>query len=219
MNEAPRRQRRPRTLREYDENGQPIQPVQSGAPVGMSQTSPTAPQPSVVSGQPVEMSQTVSPPMSAKEAADKRAAEILEHTKGTSDGTDEFFFDRTAIPEGWDYEWKRKSTANQEDPAYQVQLSNAGWTAVPAARHPEMMPSTGHFETIERKGMILMERPLVITDRARMLERRKALEQVRVKEQQLNQPGGPGQFARDAHPQSRPNISKAYEAIPIPKDG
>lgn len=150
-------------------------------------------------------------------AAERRAQEILNHLGGEVDAaSDDFYVDRTVIPDGWDYEWKRKSTYNLEDPAYQVALANTGWTPVPASRHPEMMPIGTKDGAIERKGMILMERPLAVTEKFREADRRKAIQQVRFKEEQLSS-APQGHFDRD-HPQARPNIKKGYEPIPVPKD-
>jgi hypothetical protein len=147
-------------------------------------------------------------------AAARRAAEIRGHLGNMDEGTDDF---RTPdAPPGWDYEWKRRTLLGQEDPAYQVQLARMGWDAVPSYRHPEMMPSQGSHPTIERKGMVLMQRPSVISDEARALELRKARNQVRVKEQQLNA-APDGTMTRD-HASVRPQINKGYEPIPVPKD-
>ena len=70
--------------------------------------------------------------------------------------------------------------------------------------------------TIERDGMILMMRPKVISERFEMADKRKARDQVKFKEQQLNQ-SPDGQFGRD-HQQVQAKIKKGYEAIPIPND-
>ena len=80
-----------------------------------------------------------------------RAAAIREHIGDIDEGTDEFYIPAEVIPEGWNYEWKRRLLMGAEDPAYQVQLARNGWEPVPASRHPEMMPSTGNYQTIERK--------------------------------------------------------------------
>ena len=125
--------------------------------------------------------QTVRPdprPAMAKEEdprdrAARRAAEIRGHLGSMDDGVDEF-----AAPEpppGWSYEWKRKLTLGAEEPSHMVALTRMGWEPVPASRHPEMMPSGGNYVHIERKGMILMERPKELVDEAREIERRRAL--------------------------------------------
>lgn len=147
-------------------------------------------------------------------AAARRAAEIRGHLGGMDDGTDEFA--APEAPEGWTYEWKRKTVLGQEDPAYQVALARMGWEAVPTVRHPEMMPGQGNYPTIERKGMVLMQRPAVISEEARQVELRKARQQVRVKEQQLNA-APDGQFERN-DPRVRPAIKKGYEPMQVPKE-
>jgi hypothetical protein len=74
----------------------------------------------------------------------------------------------------------------------------------------------GDYPFIERKGMILMERPLEITQDARDNELRKARAQVRQKEAQLNSAEG-GQFERTNKDQSLVKVRKSYESIPIPE--
>ena len=158
------------------------------------------------------------PPMREEDPrvrAARRAQELRDHRGSLDEGSDEFFVPREAIPPGWDYEWKRRTVLGAEDPAYQVAVARAGWEPVPASRHPEMMPDKWDKATIERKGMILMERPSEISEEARSIELRRARQQVRQKEAQLNN-APDGQFGRD-HAQVRPKINKSYEAIPIPE--
>jgi hypothetical protein len=153
---------------------------------------------------------------SPAERAKRRAAEIRGHLGGIDEGTDEFYIDPSMVPDGWAYEWKRRLLLGAEDPSHNVALHRMGWEAVPVSRHPEMMPRGWAGETIERKGMILMERPLELVEEARRNDLRKAHNQVRDKEAQLA--GTPeGTLTRD-HAQARPNIKKGYEPIPIPKD-
>jgi hypothetical protein len=149
--------------------------------------------------------------------AARRAEEIRNHIGGLDDGTDEFFIDPRDIPPGWSYEWKRKTVLGQEDPAYMVSLARKGWEPVPAARHPHMMPEGYASAAIERKGLILMERPLELTEEQRELDRRAAINQVRQKEQQLAQAPS-GQFERQNKDSPLIKVKKSYEAIPIPKD-
>ena len=148
--------------------------------------------------------------------AAKRAAELRSHNGALEEGEDKFFIPLNVIPDGWSYEWKRHTLLGKEDPSYDVSVARKGWEAVPRTRHPEMMPSNHQGLTIERDGMILMERPKEITDEAKARELRAARVQVRDKEVQLGAAPS-GQFERDAHPQTRPNIKKSYESIPIPE--
>jgi hypothetical protein len=149
--------------------------------------------------------------------AARRAAEIRNHINVDDDGVDEFFIDPAVIPPGWSYEWKRRTVMNEENAAYQVQLQLKGWEPVPSTRHPEYMPDNGRFATIERKGMVLMERPLEITEASRQAEHRKARLQVRSKEEQLNAAPG-GTFERSNKDAGMAKVSKSYEPIPIPND-
>jgi hypothetical protein len=152
------------------------------------------------------------------ERARKRTAEILGHIGDMDEGTDEFYIPLEIIPDGWTYEWKRKTVLGQEDPTYAVSLARAGWQAVPMNRdraHMAMMPANWPHNTIERKGLILMERPTEVIMQVRSIEQKAARDQVRAKEAQLS--GTPdGTMTRD-HPQARPKINKAWESLPIPK--
>jgi len=154
-----------------------------------------------------------------RERARKRAEEIREHLGGLDEGTDEFYIPPSIVPDGWTYEWKRHTIFNQEDPAYTVQLAREGWDPVPVdrcARHRSMMPENWTKGTIERKGMVLMERPAEISAEVRRMDLLRARQQVRVKEQQLAATPD-GTLTRDDSRVS-PRISKSFEAIPIPKD-
>lgn len=147
-------------------------------------------------------------------AAARRAAEIRDQFENVDEGVDEF---RTPdAPDGWTYEWKRRTLLGQEDPAYQVELARMGWEPVSTNRHPNMMPIQGNHPVIERKGMVLMQRPAIISDEARANELRKARNQVRVKEQQLNA-APDGTLTRD-HPSARAQIKKGYSPIEVPND-
>lgn len=156
---------------------------------------------------------------SPADRAAQRVAEIRKHRAGLDlDNEDKFFIDQRIVPEGWSYEWKRKSIYNQEDPSYQIRLADGGWTPVPTnrdERHRALMP-TGTYNTIERDGMILMERPLELTDEAKALELRRARNQVRSKEAQLNSTPD-GTLSRDDS-RVRPQVKKSYEAMPIPNE-
>jgi hypothetical protein len=152
----------------------------------------------------------------SRSRAARRAAEIRGHIGDMDQGVDEFYVDPTIIPEGWTYEWKRLAILGQEDSTHQIHLARMGWEAVPARRHPGMMPASWSKATIERKGMILMERPTEVVEEARRIQNRAAKDQVRAKEAQIA--GAPdGTMTRD-HAQTRPKINKSFEAMPIPKE-
>jgi hypothetical protein len=156
---------------------------------------------------------------SPKERAARRAAEIRGHRGPMDEGTDEFWIDPQMIPEGWTYEWKRRFLLGQEDSTHMVALARDGWEPVPVkrcAKHRAYMPSDWQGATIERKGMILMERPTELTEEIRQMNNFRARKQVRDKEAQLA--GTPdGTMTRD-DPRVRPQIKKGWEAMPVPKE-
>jgi hypothetical protein len=149
--------------------------------------------------------------------AAKRVAELRGHLGTLDEGMDEFFVDPNMVPEGWSYEWKRHLLLGAEDPSYNVSLAREGWEPVPVNRdskHRAMMPMNWSGSHIERKGMILMERPSEIVEEMRLLEKRKARDQVRAKEAQLS--GTPdGTLTRD-HPQAKPQIKKGWSSLDVP---
>lgn len=154
---------------------------------------------------------------SPRERAARRAAELRGHDNSVGDdGSDEFFIEPGIIPDGWSYEWKTRTILGAEDPAHQVALARKGWEVVPAKRHPELMPMGYTGAEITRKGMVLMERPLEITEEARQMEIRKARIQMRDKEAQLTQAKG-GEFERSNKGDPLVKIGKKFEAMPIPE--
>ena len=147
-----------------------------------------------------------------------RAAQLRDHVGDLDEGTDEFYVPPSIVPDGWTYEWKRRTIWTQEDPAYTVQLARDGWEEVPLNRnaaHQAMMPKGWSGNTIERKGMILMERPTEISDEIRNIELRRARQQVRIKEAQLS--GTPEGTLTREHDRVRPSIKKSFD-MPIPED-
>lgn len=148
--------------------------------------------------------------------ANLRAEEIRNRMRENEESAnlyDEFYIDPRMIPEGWDYNWKRQEIAGQPDPAYEVELLQAGWEPVPSERHPSMVPP-GHKGPITKKGMILMERPSEISNLAKQRELSTAREAVAAKERALGMSSS-GQFERDP---SKTGVRKSFEPMNIPKN-
>lgn len=114
-------------------------------------------------------------------------------------------------PAGWTYEWKTRTVMNEEMSSYIVELARNGWEAVPLSRHPEMMPKGWSGETIEVEGLVLMERPSVLTEEDRAMEARNAREAVVTKERQLRDGRGDDLGRREVH-----RFSKSRAPIDIP---
>lgn len=91
-----------------------------------------------------------------------------------SGNADQFAVDPRMIPDGWSYEWKRETIYNEPDPAYQAELASNGWTPVPCERHDGVFLPHGTQGAIRRGGLILMERPAILTEEARIEDKRNA---------------------------------------------
>lgn len=156
----------------------------------------------------------------SRDRAARRAAEIMGHLEGALDeGTDELALDNIAIPDDWTYEWKRQTVYGKSDPAYDTKLAMTGWEPVPSERHPSMMPK-GHRGSIERDGLVLMERPKVITERVKKIMYERARGAVRLKESQLND-APQGTFERvdeRGRPMARVKTSHSPVEIPVPNE-
>lgn len=154
---------------------------------------------------------------SPRERAARRTAELRGHdTDLGDDGNDEYYIESGIIPDGWSYEWKTRTILGAEDPAHQVALARKGWEVVPASRHPELMPMGYKGVEITRKGMVLMERPLEITQEAQRRALLVARAQMRDKEAQLSNAKN-GEFDRTNKGDPLVKINKKYEAMPIPE--
>ena len=154
-------------------------------------------------------------PLRAEESrarAKRRVEALRKQLDDMPEGTDEFYIPLDIVPEGWSYEWKRYTFLNAQDPTYQVALAQTGWEPVPAARHPTLMPLGWDKVHIERKGMILMERPLEITQEMKRRDDKNARDAVRQKADQLGQ-APPGTFQRqDAKGGNLAKVSVGYES-------
>lgn len=151
----------------------------------------------------------------SRDRATARAAELREHIGDMDEAEDKFHINMSSVPEGWTYEWKRKTTYGKDDASYDVQVARAGWDPVPADRHPAYMPPGYRGKSIERDGMILCERPTEIVEERRDAERRKARHQVREKELQLGA-APDGHFDRNVKGESLSKVKHAYEHVKVP---
>ena len=87
---------------------------------------------------------------------------------------------------GMDVEWKRETVNGAGDPSYDVWMREQGWEPVDSSRFPYFV-ADGHRGPIRRGGQILMERPKELTEEARLEDRRAAMAQMRIKEEQLGE--------------------------------
>ena len=121
---------------------------------------------------------------------------------------DMFYIPVDEIPTDSSYEWKRFSVNGQEDPFYLAQMRRQGWEPVDPKRHPDWVPPGYSHPSIIRGGMILMERPIELTQEAYAEQKMLARNQIVEAEQRL------GKTPRDTltrdHPEIKPRVTKEY---------
>lgn len=128
--------------------------------------------------------------------------------KRTSEG-DKFSIPQGIVPDGWSYEWKRKSMFGMEDTDHITGLMENGWTPVPASRHAGEFMVRGGTGEIVRDGLILMERPVELTKEARDEERHNARMLIHLQNAQYR---GSMPSGMDAdHPDARARLNSNYE--------
>ena len=120
---------------------------------------------------------------SVKEA-EEYARAIIDQHGDMPDYVEDFYVSPAWAPEGWEYEKKSTHIAGKENTYHIQALKQAGWRPVMADRHPELMPP-GHTGPIERGGLMLMERPKILNDRARSKQNKENIDILRNAEKKL----------------------------------
>lgn len=129
---------------------------------------------------------------------------------------DVFFIPIDEIPDGLSYEWKRWSNVGEHDPFYIASLREQGWEPVPPKRHPNWVPPGYNEPHIIKSGMILMDRPMELTEEARRELRQLSKRQVREAEQRLGRTPD-GELTRD-DPRVKPQITKEWNRPIVVED-
>ena len=114
-----------------------------------------------------------------------RDGKVMSRKRGTN--VDRFHVPEHLIPEGWSYEWKSQTIMGQENTAHMMHMAENGFTPVDASRHPGYFMPDGYTGAIIRDGMILMERPIELTNEARQEDIDAANALMNYQRQQLGQ--------------------------------
>jgi len=132
-------------------------------------------------------------------------------------GTDKYHVDKDMIPAGWVYQWKRHTILGQEDPAYQAELAQVGFTPVPAERHPGRFLPAGSTGAIIIGGQILMERPIELEREARQEDKQRADAQVYGSKEQFGLvPRAPGFSTETQRARAATFARSQYETVDAP---
>jgi hypothetical protein len=151
-----------------------------------------------------------------------RATPNWESFDASSEETpDRLKIDPSLIPDGMSAQWVTDSIYGQSMAQHRAEFERKGWTPIHQddfdGQFDGMFMPRGAKGEITVDGLVLMMRPKEITDRARFEDRRKAIEQVAIKEQALR--GGDLPVSLDARHPSAVNsnrITKSVERIDIP---
>lgn len=130
--------------------------------------------------------------------------------------------DRFAIPDHLkdprtSYEWKTASVLGQPQTSHMVEMREQGWMPVTDRSIIDYFMPEGHQGAPERDGLILMDRPIELTEEARAEEEALASLAVWTKEQQLGA-AGPGQFERSNKGNPLASVRRSVERGEIPVD-
>ncbi len=125
--------------------------------------------------------------------------------------------------DGWDYQWNVKSVLGEEKMAAQIRDAENGWRPVPSDRagfQGRFMPP-GYKGPIERDGLVLCERPMLLTEQARQEDRYNANAQRMQNRERFGLPSVPDGFD-DHHPslgkfgKGKPGVRVGIEGAPSP---
>jgi hypothetical protein len=100
---------------------------------------------------------------------------------------DPYYVDLSKVPPDVDVNWKRFSNVGEEYPFYIARMREQGWEPVNPQENPDWVPvPPGYDKTnIIKGGLILMERPMRLSDEAKAENKIAAKQQVREAEQRL----------------------------------
>lgn len=183
--------------------------------------------------------ETVSSPVSRTpdggphEKAPKSAAEKYK-MKNAADWSGEFEADfggevdmlrisKEEFPDGMDMKWVTETVYGQPFPQRLADAERAGWRTVDASDFDGRFRgrwNTGANGTITKDGLVLVARPMEISNVARKKQERMAREQVSIKERALLGGDLPGVSLDSRHKSAigQNKINRSIERIDIPKD-
>ena len=142
----------------------------------------------------------------------------------SDDNPDKFRIPPDMIPEGFTLQWIRESYFGQPDPQNVSQFHRGGWTPVHQedfdGRFNGMFMPKNQEGQIAIGGMVLVYRPIEFTEKARSMEKRRAREQLEIKERDLRGGNLPNVTLDTQHKSALNSnkIGRTFERITVPKD-
>lgn len=145
-----------------------------------------------------------------------------QHDPTSVETPDKLHIDPSLIPEGMSLMWVTSQVLGQDVSQHRSIFERGGWTPVHQSDFDgqfdgKFMPK-GRDGEITHEGLVLMARPKEITEKAKFLEKKKAYEQVAIKEKALTSGDIPVTLDAGHESAIRTNrINKSYERLEIPE--
>lgn len=105
-----------------------------------------------------------------------RDGEVLQRARIDGSFVNEFEIPEHMRDPNWDLQWVRTSTIGKGDPSNVNMMMEQGWRPVTHKHYPNIFPDLKGQTHIERDGLMLMERPMSLTQQAIAEDRRSAIE-------------------------------------------
>lgn len=136
---------------------------------------------------------------------------------------DRLRIEKSLIPDGMSLQWVTNSVLGQPVQQHRAEFERKGWTPVHQSDFDGQfdglfMPKGAEGE-INQEGLVLMARPKELTNKALLADRKKAYDQVRIKEQALTGGDlGTTLDSRDPTALASNKIRRSMERIEIPEN-
>lgn len=131
------------------------------------------------------------------------------------DHVDELYVDPKEIPDGFTIEWKRYTTLGKVDQEWQIGLEKDGWEPAQPKDFPSRVGKNFTGNVVTHKDLILMIRPIELTQEAKTEDKVNAHRQVKTKFEELGLSKA-GEAPRvDSAGRSLTKVNVSYDKIPV----
>ncbi len=131
------------------------------------------------------------------------------------DHVDELYVDPKEVPDGFTIEWKRHTIIGKVDQEWLVGLEKDGWEPAQPKDFPSRVGKNFTGNIVTHKDLILMIRPLELTQEAKHEEKVNAQRQVKTKFEELGMSKAGEAPRHDSAGRSLSKVNVSYDKIPV----
>ncbi len=144
-----------------------------------------------------------------------RDGEVLTRRAMSEGAVSQFHVPDSLKESGWDLQWVRTACLGKDDPANVTNHMENGWRAVPGNRpgFKDFFRTDG-AATIDREGLMLMERPMTLTKQAHDEDYRNSMQQRNAQVEEFALSGLPSGFDR-GYGKAATRVNRSVEGAPI----